>query len=441
MCPSPGRSVSSSAEAKPGPPAEERRWGPPSGLEGRAADLLALSLMFFFVMSAVTLSLLPVVTPELQSRFALSASQIGLLTSVFLFCYGGIGIPAGVAAARWGGRVLAASAACFIVGSLVFGFSASLAGFLVGRGLQGLGGGMVVPACSPVLAYTVSARRLNRAWGIFGAGWGVGVMVALLIMPSVAEAGGYRAVFFLTAGLGLAVGLAAFSQKAIRALPQHPEGATSFRALTRALGAVAVNRRVLLLGLFNGAGLAVGVGVLVWTPEFLHVKFGSSLSVAAYLTAGLGLTQLFANPLGAAVAARRGRLWVIFGSLLAMTVATALIPVTPALLLVFVFVVLAGFFTMTYFSPMFGLVPKVVSRPEHVGPATGFINIVGFAISLLTPWVFGLMLDALGTEPAGAGSGASATSGWGYTAGYLMLAAFPALGAVALALSGWRDNS
>ena len=164
---------------------------------------------------------------------------------------------------------------------------------------------------------------------------------------------------------------------------------------------VSVNRRVLLLGLFNGAGLAVGVGVLVWTPDFLQVEFGSSLSIAAYLTAGLGLTQLFANPLGAAAAARWGKLRVILGSLLAMTVATALIPVTPALALAFMFVVLAGFFTMTYFSPMFGLVPEVVKRPEHVGPATGFINIVGFAISLLTPWIFGLLLDAVGTDACG----------------------------------------
>ncbi len=395
--------------------------------------------MFFFVMSALTLSLLPVVASELQSRFAFSASQIGLLTSVFMFCYGGIGIPAGVAAARWGGRVLVASAACFVLGSLVFGFSASFAGLLVGRGIQGLGGGMVVPACSPILAHTVSAPRLNRAWGIFGAGWGAGIMVALLIMPSVAASGGYRAVFVVTAGFGLAVGLAAFSQRALRVLPQHSEGATTFKALFHALGVVAVNRRVLLLGLFNGAGLAVGVGVLVWTPDFLQVKFGSSLSIAAYLTAGLGLTQLFANPLGALAAAKWGRLRVILGSLLAMTAATALIPVTPTLMLVFMFVVLAGFFTMTYFSPMFGLVPEVVRRPEQVGPATGFINIVGFAISLLTPWVFGLLLDAVGATPAGDGA-AGPTVSSGYAAGYLMLAAFPAAGAVALAL-GWRKSS
>jgi predicted MFS family arabinose efflux permease len=402
---------------------------------------MAFTLMFFFAMSALTLSLLPVVTAELQRRFGLSASQIGLLTSVFMFAYGGIGIPAGVAAARWGGRVLAVSAACFVLGSLVFGLTSSMTGFLVGRGLQGLGGGMVVPVCSPVLAHVMADHRLNRAWGIFGTGWGAGIMLALLIMPSVAGAAGYRAVFLATAGLGLVIGVAALSQKAIRALPQHPEEATRLRAMGRALGAVAINRRVLLLGLFNGAGLAVGVGVLVWTPEFLHIKFGSSASVAAYLTAGLGLTQLVANPLGAASAARRGKLTVIFGSLTAMTVATALIPVVPGMWPAFVFVLLAGFFTMTYFSPLFGLLPAVVGRPEQVGPATGFINIVGFGVSLLTPWIFGLLLDTLGSGSAGTGPGGSGGGGRGYVAGYLLLAAFAAVGTAGVAGFGRQDKS
>jgi hypothetical protein len=113
--------------------------------------------------------------------------------------------------------------------------------------------------------------------------------------------------------------------------------------------------------------------------------------------------------------------------------------VTPTHALVFMLVVLAGFFTMTYFSPMFGLVPEVVQRPEHVGPATGLVNIVGFAISLLTPWVFGLLLDAVGATPTGAGA-AGPTASTGYAAGYLMLAAFPAFGALALVL-GWRKGS
>jgi MFS family permease len=53
-----------------------------------------------------------------------------------------------------------------------------------------------------------------------------------------------------------------------------------------------------------------------------------------------------------------------------------------------------------------------VAKPEQVGPATGINTIMGFAGSLIAPWLFGLFLDA------------GEQSSRSYLAGYLMLAAF-----------------
>ncbi len=201
----------------------------------RAADLLASTMMLVFITSSVTLSLLPVVTNELRTVVALTDAQIGLLTSVFMGFYGVAGISSGVAAARWGGRLLGVSCGCFVVGSLIFGLSSGMAGFLTGRAIQGIGGGMVIATCSPVMAHALPPERLGRAWGILGSGWGLGSMAALLIMPSIQRAGGYRAVFLATAGLGLVAGVAVLAQKAVRARPQHPEGATTLRGLAVSL--------------------------------------------------------------------------------------------------------------------------------------------------------------------------------------------------------------
>ena len=77
-------------------------------------------------------------------------------------------------------------------------------------------------------------------------------------------------------------------------------------------------------------------------------------------------------------------------------------------------VLLAGFFSMTYFPPMLSYMPEVVDKPWQVGPATGLNTALGFAGSMLFPWFFGLMLDA------GDSSRAS------YIVGYLMLAVFGA---------------
>jgi MFS family permease len=375
--------------------------------------------MFFYLMSTLTLALMAVVSPELQEKFGLSASQIGLLTSGFMFAYGAVGIPAGAEAARWGGRVLVISCAFFVVGSVVFGLSSSFGGFMAGRILQGLGGGMVVPVSSPIIARYLPPEMRTRGWGVFATGKGLGALVSLLLMPSIAVLGGFRAVFLVTAGLALVVGAVALAQRPVRVLPDRDRGGeiVSFRALVGALGAVAVNRRVLLLGLFNSASLAVGTGVLIWTPNFLRGEYGSSVGVAAYLTAGLAVAQLLGAPAGAIGAVRWGRMPVIVGSMVAMNVATILVPVVPGRILVFLMVVLVGFFSLAYFSPRFAMIPEVVARPEHVGPAAGLINALGFITSTLAPWLFGLVLD----------------QGLGFLAGYLVLAAFGVAGAAGAA--------
>lgn len=380
------------------------------------ADVLAVILMFVFATGAITLSLMPVVQNELEG-LGLTNAQIGLLTTVFMAFYGVSGISSGIGAARWGGRLLVVCCGCFFVGSLIFGLSSNMPGFLVGRAIQGLGGGMVIATCSPVLAHALPPRWLGRAWGILGAGWGIGEMVALLVMPSIQIAGGYRAVFLTTAGLGLILGVAVLSQKAIRALPSHPEGATTVRGLASALRSVATNRKVLLLSLINAAALAIGVGILVWTPQFLQDIHGSPETISLYLLAGLGVAQFLGNPLGAIASGRWGRFAVIIASMIPMVVATALVGFAPGVPLVFVMVLLAGFFSMTYFPPMISYLPEVVAKPWQVGPATGLNTALGFAGSMLFPWFFGLLLDA-GNSSRGA-----------YIAGYLMLAA---LGVVAI---------
>jgi MFS family permease len=388
--------------------------GAASGDPGRSGDLLSLTLMLCYLMATLILALMAVVSTELQQEFGLSASQIGLLTSVFMFTYGAMGIPAGSAAARWGGRVLAVSCALIVLGSLVFALSSSYAGFLVGRILQGLGGGMVLPVSSPVIARALAPDMRARGWGIFASGKGLGVLVGLLAMPGVAALGGFRAVFLVTAGLAVVIGAIAFSQKPVRELPAESSEATSLRAQSRMLGATLANYRVWLLGLFNASSIAIGTAVMVWTPDFLIAEHGSSVGVAAYLTAGLAVAQLVGAPAGAGGAARLGRMVVITGSMFAMSAAAVLIPVVPGRALVFVMVALVGFFSFAYFSPRFAMIPEVVARPEHVGPATGLGNLLGYGISTLAPWLFGVVLDR----------------GLGYFAAYLVLAVFGLAGVV-----------
>jgi MFS family permease len=377
----------------------------------RGADVLAASLMFMLVMSAVTMSLMPVITDQLRTM-GLTDARIGLLTSIFMGFYGASGVLSGLGAARWGGRLFGVSSACFVIGSLIFALSSDFAGFLVGRALQGIGGGIVTATSTAVMAHSLPRQRLGRALGLWGCGFGVGTMVALFVMPAIQDAGGYRAVFLATAGLGLAAGVAVLAQRAIRALPRHPEGTTSVRGLALSLGQVVTNGRVILLGLCNTAGLGLGMGVLAWTPSFLQDVHGAAETTSMYLIAGLGVSQILGNPLGIVAMRYWGKFWTLVVGIGAALVTTVVVGVMPGVVLPSAMVVVSGFFGMFFFPVMLAYIPEVVGRPDQVGPATGINTLMGFVGSLVAPWIFGLILDAGGQSKGS------------YVAGFVMLGAF-----------------
>ena len=382
-------------------------------------DIIAGGLMLLLALTGIALSLMPIVADQLQSVFDLSDAQIGFLTSVFMLSFAVVSIPWGLAAARLGGGLLAVGLIVAVAGSVVCAFANGYGGLVAGRLIQGVGLGAIVPTVGVVIPDAITPRFRGRAWGIFGTGHGFGVLLALLALPSVAQAGGYRAVFLTVAGVIVVFGAVSLAPAPVRHKPTRSADTPKTADLLRALGTTVINPQVLLICLFNLAALSVGVGALAWTPKFMSAEFGASLQTAAYLTAGLGLAALVGNPVGAVAMARWGKRKVIVTSMLLMTGCIALVPFLPRLWMIFVLVTLAGFFTMAYFSPLFSGVAEVVTTPAEVGAATGLLEVFGFVGALLMPWLFGLLLDTV------EGTG-------GYMLGYLLLAGVSVVACVGL---------
>ena len=334
--------------------------------------------------------------------------------------FGVSGITAGVFASRFGGRLLAITCGCFVVGSALFALSSSFSGFMVARALQGIAGGSVVPICNPVMNNAISENCLKRCWGLFGAGWGLGCLLALVAMPSIDEVWGFRGVFLTAAALAFVVGVIALSQKVVRRLPPRSQAVT-FKGMAQSLAAVIKNHRVLLLGFCGTAHIAAAVGIIVWTPSFFTDHMSAGPEVAVYLVAGVGASQLIGNPIGAMAAGRWGRYPVIVASLLVMAASIVGISLAPGIVLSTALVLIAGFCSFALFAPMHSYFPYVVKGPEQVGPSAGVHTIMGFAGSLVAPWLFGLALDA------------GNRSLYAYLAGYMVLAAFSVAAAIGMA--------
>ncbi len=388
---------------------------PDTRLEPRLADRLSLLLALGFFATAILQGAIPVLAPGLTADEGLSSARVGLLMSAFLLTYALGQIPAGAIAARFPGRVLAAGFAGMVLGALLFALSSSFGWYALARGLQGLGAGTMIPAAGVLLVRHVPLDRLGRAWSIYGGASGVGYLLLLLVLARIVEAYGHRPFFLVVAGIALGVGILTFTSSQVRSGPPAGSVRLTPRGLVADLWTLMRSRKVTLLGLANVGGVSVSVGTLTWTPSYLHDDLGVSLGVAAAVTAGFAAAQLAGAPVVAFLLTKVGYLPLLAVVFAAMAVSMGLMPYLPGLISTLLVVMLVGFLTMIAFAPSFALIPVVVEM-RLVGLAGGYLNAFGFIGALFGPWLFGMFIDR----------------GWGYGAGYGMLAAFAVGGLLAV---------
>ena len=390
-------------------------------LSPRRADLLSVTLTIGFFCVAVSQAGVSVTAPLLRAELGFSAGQVGLLMSALLLAYGMGQIPAGALAGRFGGRVVVVGFAVIALGSALFALSSGFYVLLAARVLQGLGASAMLPSAGVLLARLVPVNRLGRAWAIYGAGSALGNLFSFLVLARLGAGAGFRSVFVAALVLAVLGGVASLLLPEIRRSTAASLGLAAKSRLDTDLRQLVRLGGVPWLVLVNVAGIALMVGVQTWTPSFMHDVHGASVAAASSLTAGYAAAQLLAAPMVAMLSRRVPLARLLLLAFLGMVVCAVLVPLLPGVALGFVAMVGIGFFGMASFAPAFSMIPMIV-EPRLVGLASGFFNGTGFLGALAAPWLFGLMLDA----------------GWGYAAGYFLLAAVASTGILASVALGRR---
>ncbi|GAA3507292.1 MFS transporter [Streptomyces showdoensis] len=103
-------------------------------------------------------------------------------------------------------RLLIASTVPLVAGSVVCALSSSVAPMVVGRGLQGLGMG-VVPLGISLLRDVLPPEKLGSSIALMSASMGVGGALGLPFSAAVAEHASWRVLFWVAAALSLLVGV------------------------------------------------------------------------------------------------------------------------------------------------------------------------------------------------------------------------------------------
>ena len=142
-----------------------------------------------------------VIAKDLVADFALSAAELGLLTSTYFLVFAAFQIPLGVLLDRFGPRRVLAVLLCFAAaGAFVFGAAQGVGTLTLGRALLGLG----VSGClmGSIKAFTLwfPLSRLATLNGWILAIGALGAMSATAPVELIAEAWGWRPIFYGLAG-------------------------------------------------------------------------------------------------------------------------------------------------------------------------------------------------------------------------------------------------
>ena len=283
---------------------------PAASRDALPAKLIAVVFIPFasgFFLSILLRYVNAVIARDLAADFALSPSELGLLTSAYFLVFAAFQIPLGVLLDRFGPRrVLAALLVFAAAGGLVFGLAQGVAALALGRALLGLG----VSGClmGSIKAFTLwfPLSRLATLNGWILAIGALGAMSATAPVEALAGAAGWRAVFYVLAACCAAVAALIFFVVPERALPGA--GETWSRQFSE-IGAILQNlffwRVALPLVVVHGAYQALqGLWLAPWLAD---IGGQSRPEVARTLLAGslaYGVGSLIFGTLADRMAAR-----------------------------------------------------------------------------------------------------------------------------------------
>ena len=342
--------------------------------------------------------------PLLQADWAMTAGQAGLIHSAFHLGYLISLFGVGFLADRYGAKLV------FLLSSLAaavsaFSFALFADGFLSGYLLYGatalFSGGSYTPVLT-LIAQRFDVGRRGRAIGFYIAASALGYAASLVLSGVMMELSGWRSAFYVT-GVGPAVGvLLAFV--VLRSTPNVIPSAAGDVEKGNLWRDVVTNKPAMLIiwgYTFHSWEL---LGMRAWIPAFLAASVAIGMGGDVVRAASLGATMsalmyavsMGGNILGGALSDRMGRTRVIIlmGTLsLICSFAIGWLIAGPFWLVVTVG--LFYHFTGIGDSPVYSTAITELVNPRSIGAAYSLRSVLGFGTGVISPVVFGLVLDLL----------------------------------------------
>ncbi|GAA3338039.1 MFS transporter [Curtobacterium pusillum] len=384
-------------------------------LRGRVRGRVLILLCFMYAISYIDRTNISTALPHITEDFGFNETTAGLIVSAFALPYALLQVFGGTIAEKFGPRK-----ALFVI-TVIWGVATLWTGFSVGfwtlfaaRALLGLSEAAAFPAATQAMSRWIPRDRNGFAQGVVHSAARLGNALApLLVAWVIGATGSWRWAFFATAVLSIAWAVVWFvwfrdkpedstriERVELDELPPVASRATRPPVPWRTLA-----RQILPVTFVDfGYGWVLWV-FLTWIPTFLSDTYGLPISKFALFTTLVLLAGVVGDTVGGMLSdriihrggntrnARRSVLVIGLGGSL-----VCLVPLVIGQGLVVATISLAlSFFFLELCNANLWAIPMDVA-PQWSGTASGFMN-TGFGIAgVISPIVFGALIDASGWQ-------------------------------------------
>jgi sugar phosphate permease len=343
------------------------------------------------------------ISDQLMEDFSISASTIGLLTSIQFFAYAGLQIPIGIFSDRFGPNFfLVIGALLNGIGTLVYSLASNEVVFLLARLLVGMGDATIWVNLVLILSQWFKVREFIGLLGIAGMCGSLGFLLATVPFSAWITVSGWRAPFFTTGVMLILCGILLYF-----VLIKKPKTMASNQMKTKKTKKPREKTLVLLRRIFSSrqawsaffchfgvVGTYVGFIGSWAVPYGMHV-YGLSRSDSSQMIM-IGLVgAIIGAPLTSWISSRLDSIklpYLVVHCIVFLCWASFLVMngKPPIMLLTIIF------FIIGYGNGASALTFAIVRNSfdiKEVGVVSGFANMGGFLSAVLLPGIFGKVLD------------------------------------------------